>query len=166
MCAEVDARLPATGFNFGINVGQSAGQTVPHLHLHVIPRRAGDVPDPRGGVRYVIPEKANYLAAENRPPNILRAREPRILETLLTTGGDNPLLIQLERDLSDARSLDVAVAFVMPSGVERLYPHFEDLLERGGGLRLLTGDYLDVSDPNAPKGSSTCAHSTAWKDAS
>ncbi len=149
VCAEVDARLPATGFNFGINVGQSAGQTVPHLHLHVIPRRAGDVPDPRGGVRYVIPEKANYLAAENRPPNILRAREPRILETLLTTGGDNPLLIQLERDLSDARSLDVAVAFVMPSGVERLYPHFEDLLERGGGLRLLTGDYLDVSDPNA-----------------
>lgn len=149
VCAEIDVRLPATGFNFGINVGQSAGQTVPHLHLHVIPRRAGDVPDPRGGVRYVIPEKANYLAAGDRPPNILRAREPRILETLLTTGDDNPLLIQLERDLSDARSLDVAVAFVMPSGVERLYPHFEDLLERGGALRLLTGDYLDVSDPNA-----------------
>ncbi|MFO1298854.1 MAG: DUF3427 domain-containing protein [Burkholderiaceae bacterium] len=149
VCAAIDARRPADGYNFGINVGQSAGQTVPHLHLHVIPRRAGDVPDPRGGVRYVIPEKANYLAAATRPSNVLRVSEPRVLETLLTTGDGNPLLTQLERDLSDARSLDVAVAFVMPSGVERLYPHFEDLLERGGALRLLTGDYLDVSDPGA-----------------
>jgi superfamily II DNA or RNA helicase/diadenosine tetraphosphate (Ap4A) HIT family hydrolase len=149
VCAEIDARLPADGFNFGINAGEAAGQTVPHLHLHVIPRRAGDVPDPRGGVRYVIPERANYLAAAARPPSVLRVSEPRVLETLLTTGDGNPLLTQLERDLSDARSLDVAVAFVMPSGVERLYPHFEDLLERGGALRLVTGDYLDVSDPDA-----------------
>ncbi len=48
------------GFNIGINDGPAAGQTVPHLHVHVIPRYTGDQPDPRGGVRWVIPEKANY----------------------------------------------------------------------------------------------------------
>lgn len=149
VCEAIHARSPTGDFNFGINVGQAAGQTVPHLHLHVIPRRVGDVPDPRGGVRHVIPEKANYLTAAARSPTVLRASEPRVIESLLTTGDGNPLLPQLESDLSGARSLDVAVAFVMPSGVERLYPHFEDLLERGGSLRLLTGDYLDVSDPDA-----------------
>jgi diadenosine tetraphosphate (Ap4A) HIT family hydrolase len=48
------------GFNIGINVGAAAGQTVAHAHLHVIPRRLGDVDDPRGGVRWVIPAKARY----------------------------------------------------------------------------------------------------------
>ena len=49
-----------TGFNVGTNVGFSAGQTVMHAHFHLIPRRDGDVPDPRGGVRGVIPEKQKY----------------------------------------------------------------------------------------------------------
>ena len=48
------------GFNVGVNEGLAAGQTVPHAHIHVIPRRRGDVPDPRGGVRWVIPAKAQY----------------------------------------------------------------------------------------------------------
>src|SRR5262249_46819353 len=48
------------GYNVGFNAGAAAGQTVMHLHLHVIPRYLGDVPDPRGGVRYVIPARANY----------------------------------------------------------------------------------------------------------
>jgi diadenosine tetraphosphate (Ap4A) HIT family hydrolase len=55
---------PVDGFNIGINGGEAAGQTVPHLHMHVIPRRRGDVVDPRGGVRHVIPEKGNYLAVK------------------------------------------------------------------------------------------------------
>jgi len=48
------------GFNLGINDGPAAGQTVAHLHLHLIPRYHGDVADPRGGVRWVIPDRAAY----------------------------------------------------------------------------------------------------------
>ena len=55
---------PPQGYNIGINVGPAAGQTVAHLHVHVIPRYEGDVPDPRGGVRLVIPGKGNYLTAK------------------------------------------------------------------------------------------------------
>ena len=47
-------------FNIGINEGPNAGQTIPHVHLHVIPRRPGDVEDPRGGVRWMIPRRAVY----------------------------------------------------------------------------------------------------------
>jgi diadenosine tetraphosphate (Ap4A) HIT family hydrolase len=49
-----------SGFNIGTNVGVAAGQTVAHCHIHVIPRRDGDVADPRGGIRGVIPEKKIY----------------------------------------------------------------------------------------------------------
>jgi ATP adenylyltransferase len=49
-----------TGFNIGMNSGESAGQTVFHCHIHLIPRRNGDTPNPRGGVRGVIPDKMNY----------------------------------------------------------------------------------------------------------
>ena len=49
-----------TGFNIGINQGETAGQTVMHLHIHLIPRRKGDIDDPRGGVRGVIPSKQKY----------------------------------------------------------------------------------------------------------
>jgi len=48
------------GFNVGLNDGTAAGQTVRHAHIHVIPRYSGDVCDPRGGVRWIIPEKADY----------------------------------------------------------------------------------------------------------
>lgn len=48
------------GFNIGVNVGAAAGQTVPHLHIHLIPRYQGDQEDPRGGVRKTFPEKAVY----------------------------------------------------------------------------------------------------------
>lgn len=48
------------GFNVGVNNGEVAGQSVPHIHVHLIPRRRGDVENPRGGVRGVIPRKANY----------------------------------------------------------------------------------------------------------
>jgi diadenosine tetraphosphate (Ap4A) HIT family hydrolase len=50
-------------FNFGLNDGPAAGQTIPQFHFHIIPRYAGDVPDPRGGVRHVIPVNARYWQA-------------------------------------------------------------------------------------------------------
>ncbi|MBI5860716.1 MAG: HIT family protein [Rhodocyclales bacterium] len=50
------------GYNIGINDGAAAGQTVLHLHIHLIPRYPGDLTDPRGGVRWVIPDKAKYWA--------------------------------------------------------------------------------------------------------
>jgi diadenosine tetraphosphate (Ap4A) HIT family hydrolase len=52
--------LRPAGFNIGINNGRAAGQTVDHAHVHVIPRFFGDVDDPRGGVRWVLPEAAIY----------------------------------------------------------------------------------------------------------
>ena len=56
----LDDELQPQGYNIGINDGAVAGQTVPHVHVHLIPRFAGDLPDPRGGVRWVIPNKAKY----------------------------------------------------------------------------------------------------------
>lgn len=164
VCNVIRERWATDGFNIGINIGEAAGQTVAHLHLHVIPRRHGDVAEPRGGVRHVIPGKGNYLAGSTSP--LLRLEDSATptysvtsdlappppssrVEVTLTTGGADPLLPRLEEDLAGATQVDVAVAFVLHSGVDRLYPHLEDLLERGGVLRLLTGDYLDISDPDA-----------------
>lgn len=56
----LEERHSPDGFNIGVNDGRAAGQTIPHAHIHVIPRYEGDVCDPRGGVRWVIPEKAKY----------------------------------------------------------------------------------------------------------
>jgi diadenosine tetraphosphate (Ap4A) HIT family hydrolase len=58
--ARLESELTADGFNIGVNVGAAAGQTVPHAHVHLIPRTTGDVDDPRGGVRWVLPAKAAY----------------------------------------------------------------------------------------------------------
>ena len=56
----IQARYKPDGYNVGINIGEPAGQTIFHLHVHLIPRYAGDQEDPRGGVRHVIAEKARY----------------------------------------------------------------------------------------------------------
>ncbi|MEI6601436.1 MAG: HIT family protein [Comamonadaceae bacterium] len=58
--AVLEVEFAPHGYNIGINDGAAAGQTVPHLHIHLIPRYKGDCKDPRGGVRWIVPEKADY----------------------------------------------------------------------------------------------------------
>ncbi|NLF68863.1 MAG: DEAD/DEAH box helicase family protein [Candidatus Anammoximicrobium sp.] len=135
------------GFNIGVNVGEAAGQTVFHLHVHVIPRYKGDVPDPTGGVRGVIPGKANYRRGPTAQDRLL-GQAPH--HRALVRGGDHdPLLPHLLAELDRAVGADIAVAFVLRSGIRPIREHLRDLLDRGGRVRLLTGDYLDVTDPQA-----------------
>jgi len=58
--AALDERYSPDAYNLGVNAGKAAGQTIGHAHFHVIPRYAGDVAEPRGGVRWVLPETARY----------------------------------------------------------------------------------------------------------
>lgn len=63
---QLQAEFDPAGYNIGINDGAAAGQTIGHLHLHLIPRYLGDISDPRGGVRWVIPSKADYWTERNQ----------------------------------------------------------------------------------------------------
>lgn len=143
-----------TGFNLGVNIGPAAGQTVPHLHVHVIPRYDGDVPDPRGGVRHVIPGKGNYLLGDLPPasPVIADASAPwpaAVPPPRLFGWQERPLGSALRRDLARANAVDMAVAFIVESGLAPLEPYLRDVLDRGGRVRVLTGDYLNFTEPAA-----------------
>jgi diadenosine tetraphosphate (Ap4A) HIT family hydrolase len=59
----LDERFQPDGYNVGINAGTDAGQTIMHCHIHLIPRRSGDTINPRGGVRGMIPGKADYSSS-------------------------------------------------------------------------------------------------------
>jgi diadenosine tetraphosphate (Ap4A) HIT family hydrolase len=56
----LDEEFSPDGYNIGVNVGQPAGQSIFHVHIHIIPRYKGDVENPQGGVRHVIPKKGHY----------------------------------------------------------------------------------------------------------
>lgn len=60
LCRGIKGEYAAAALTVGVNAGAAAGQTVPHVHLHIVPRFEGDVPDPRGGIRWVLPERAAY----------------------------------------------------------------------------------------------------------
>ena len=60
MKAIIDKEHKPDGYNIGVNIGAAAGQSVPHIHIHMIPRYWGDVEDPKGGVRGVIPHRQKY----------------------------------------------------------------------------------------------------------
>ena len=57
---ELDSQFAPDSYNIGMNDGPAAGQTIGHCHIHLIPRYAGDVDDPRGGLRWIMPDKADY----------------------------------------------------------------------------------------------------------
>ncbi|MER9450163.1 DUF3427 domain-containing protein [Mesorhizobium sp. M0254] len=153
--AEIRIVHGADGFNVGFNHGAVAGQTVFHFHLHVIPRRKGDVSDPRGGVRHVIPDKGNYLAVtETTPLSRLASTSatkpvPVSDQQRLIAGGDDPFLPHLILHMDRSDTCDIAVAFLLDSGARLIFDHLRDFLARGGAARILVGDYLDVTDPVA-----------------
>jgi superfamily II DNA or RNA helicase/HKD family nuclease len=138
----ISERFHPDGFNVGFNENSAAGQTVFHFHLHIIPRYEGDVADPRGGVRHVIPHKANYLTTGK---GLLG---PSIHQRLVT-GGTDPLLPHLLLHLDGATTCDIAVAFLLDSGARMIVAHLRDFLARGGQARILVGDYFDVTEPAA-----------------
>ncbi len=60
MKAIIDKKHNPDAYNIGVNIGKAAGQSVPHIHIHMMPRYTGDIKNPRGGVRGVIPAKQKY----------------------------------------------------------------------------------------------------------
>ena len=102
------------GFNIGVNIGETAGQTVPHLHVHLIPRYSQDVQDPRGGVRHVIPSRANYLKPESssaeKPADRVADAGPRSLQAPSSTKADS-LLVTDKHDLPNRAPINIFVVF-------------------------------------------------------
>ncbi len=141
----LDERLDSKpdGYNVGFNAGEAAGQTVPHLHIHVIPRYHGDVPDPRGGIRHVIPGKGNYLA-DNESPSATAAGL-----TLATGHPNSPLWNELSWRLAGAKFVDVLVSFVQLSGLDVIEDRLFEAIRNDGRVRILVSDYLYISDAKA-----------------
>lgn len=132
--AQLDQSSPVPdGYNVGFNAGAAAGQTVPHLHVHVIPRYLGDMDDPRGGVRHVIPSRGNHLI--KTPP--------------LATGQDDPFSSHVIPLIERADEIAIVAAFVQSSGLERIRASLDGALRRGAHVRLLTGDYLNITQADA-----------------
>ncbi len=131
------------GYNVGFNAGEAAGQTVPHLHIHVIPRYRGDVTDPRGGVRHVIPGKGNYLA--NNEPSF--GIEPGL--TLSTGYPNSPLWNELSWRISGAKHVDVLASFVQLSGLDVIEEQLFEAIRNEANVRILVSDYLYISDVKA-----------------
>jgi superfamily II DNA or RNA helicase/diadenosine tetraphosphate (Ap4A) HIT family hydrolase/HKD family nuclease/SOS-response transcriptional repressor LexA len=163
--ALLDGRLDPKpdGYNVGFNAGAAAGQTVPHVHVHVIPRYAGDMGDPRGGVRHVIPEKGNYLEngdgsgfprGDGDGSRVQSRSGPSKGNPLpspfsLTTGPDRPLWPRLAERLPGASEIDLLASFVQPSGLDIIRAGLFSAIAAGARVRLLVGDYLGITSPEA-----------------
>jgi superfamily II DNA or RNA helicase/diadenosine tetraphosphate (Ap4A) HIT family hydrolase len=124
------------GYNVGFNAGAAAGQTIDHLHIHVIPRYTGDTFDPRGGIRHALPGRGNYLAESD--PSLLDNHERSVLDALRDCLRDH----RFDR-------ADLIVSFVMRSGLTLIGDDLQEALERGVRIRLLTTDYLQTTEPDA-----------------
>lgn len=132
--AELDREFSPAGYNVGMNCGEAAGQTVMHLHVHIIPRYVGDMPDPRGGVRHVIPWKGNYKVARPAP---------------LARGGDDPFHAHLRPLFASATQIDILAAFVQDSGITLIEQELVSAVEREASVRILCSDYLHITQEAA-----------------
>lgn len=130
----IDQEHRPQGYNVGFNVGRVAGQTVMHLHIHVIPRYEGDMDDPRGGVRHVIPSKGNHL---------------RNVAALATGGEGDPFARHVLPLFDQATEITIVAAFVQESGLERIRHALHSALARGASVRIVTGDYLEITQVSA-----------------
>ena len=144
---DVTLRPKPDGYNVGFNVGEAAGQTVMHMHIHVIPRYSGDMPDPRGGVRHVIPSKGNYLLTN-------RSNESKELNTssmlALSTGHPNSRLWdELSYRMIGAKLVDILASFVQNSGLAVIEHRLFQLLRQQSVVRIMVSDYLCISDPRS-----------------
>lgn len=131
---QLDKELSPDGYNVGFNAGAAAGQTVMHLHLHVIPRFRGDMDDPRGGVRHVVPSKGNYL---------------RDVAPLATGGDDDPFARHVLPLFDLAAEIAIVAAFVQESGLDRIRVAVDSAVRRGARVRVITGDYLNITQADA-----------------
>jgi diadenosine tetraphosphate (Ap4A) HIT family hydrolase/HKD family nuclease len=127
----LDEQLQPDGFN----AGEAAGQSVPHLHVHVIPRYKGDVEDPQGG-RRVLPLRANQSLTVRRPP--------------LARGGEHdPFGQHLWPLFESATEIAIVAAFVTETGLDLLQARVLAALRAGTHLRIVTGDYLAFNQVDA-----------------
>jgi superfamily II DNA or RNA helicase/diadenosine tetraphosphate (Ap4A) HIT family hydrolase len=141
----LDAKLLPTpdGYNVGFNAGEAAGQTVMHLHVHLIPRYRGDMDDPRGGVRGVIPWRQRY------DPEGAGDDDPFAGMPSLVRGQDEEFGHVVREGLRHAQRARLLAAFAQPSGLDEIEEAVLQALERGTRIELLTGDYLHVTSPDA-----------------
>ncbi|MBP6782166.1 MAG: DEAD/DEAH box helicase family protein [Verrucomicrobiales bacterium] len=131
------------GYNVGFNSGAASGQTVPHVHIHVIPRYLGDMADPRGGVRHVIPDKGNYLTGKN-------PESPASPALTLTTGHPAaPLWKRIGQRVSAAAEIDLLASFIQPSGLDLIQQSIFAALRAEASIRILVGDYLYITSAEA-----------------
>jgi superfamily II DNA or RNA helicase/diadenosine tetraphosphate (Ap4A) HIT family hydrolase/SOS-response transcriptional repressor LexA len=130
----LDEELAPDGYNVGFNAGAAAGQTVMHLHVHVIPRFRGDMDDPRGGVRHVVPSKGNYL---------------REVAPLATGGEGDPFARHVIPLFERAAEIAIVAAFVQESGLDRIRYAVDSAVRRGARVRVITGDYLNITQADA-----------------
>ncbi|MEQ9005013.1 MAG: DEAD/DEAH box helicase family protein, partial [Pseudomonadales bacterium] len=153
---QLDREFGPAGYNVGFNALPAAGQTVMHLHVHVIPRYTGDVPDPRGGVRGVIPGKQRYSSM----PPLQIDRDIRDVTTdyrvdpfadlpAFVPGEESSFATALASAIHAAQAIDMVVAFVQPGGLRLIREDLRQALERGTHVRLLTGDYMNATSPDA-----------------
>ncbi len=118
-----------------------------HVHIHVIPRYIGDMPDPRGGVRHVIPSKGNY-------PQRIETRTRQSITRTTTARHGSPTVAPLGstiQPLIGATSVDILAAFVQRSGLDLIKERLFQLLRQPSSIRILVSDYLFISDPLALK---------------